>query len=194
MGENSHSTNNNNSTTPSGRTWIEPDYDQSRAIGNYFFICSKKKEDITKCRFARPVEDHEDITPKSERICTFFIKKGGCSKGSSCKFLHEKTPTTTTTGGGDDEEKKRKRTTEDADNNVEKKKKENDDDDDANESDSDGSSSDDDDDDDEQDICKVATTTSKNDDDDKDINEQITASIMSKNKGTTATSDSSSSD
>ena len=30
--------------------------DGSRAIGKYFFFCSKKRDDETQCRFARPVE------------------------------------------------------------------------------------------------------------------------------------------
>lgn len=30
--------------------------DKSRAIGKYFFFCSKKRSDETQCRFARPVE------------------------------------------------------------------------------------------------------------------------------------------
>ena len=30
--------------------------ENSRAIGKYFFFCSKKRDDETQCRFARPVE------------------------------------------------------------------------------------------------------------------------------------------
>jgi hypothetical protein len=30
--------------------------DNSRAVGKYFFFCSKKRDDETQCRFARPVE------------------------------------------------------------------------------------------------------------------------------------------
>lgn len=30
--------------------------DESRAIGKYFFFCSKKRDDETQCRFARPVD------------------------------------------------------------------------------------------------------------------------------------------
>lgn len=30
--------------------------DDSRAIGKYFFFCSKKRDDETQCRFARPVD------------------------------------------------------------------------------------------------------------------------------------------
>mmetsp|Transcript_15189 Transcript_15189/g.21808 ORF Transcript_15189/g.21808 Transcript_15189/m.21808 type:complete len:253 (-) Transcript_15189:233-991(-) len=61
--------------------------DESRAIGHYFFFCSKKKDDSGKCRFARPVED--EMKPKSERICTFFASKGSCKKGDKCMFSHD---------------------------------------------------------------------------------------------------------
>ncbi len=30
--------------------------ENSRAVGKYFFFCSKKRDDETQCRFARPVE------------------------------------------------------------------------------------------------------------------------------------------
>ncbi len=30
--------------------------DNSRAVGKYFFFCSKKRDDETQCRFARPVD------------------------------------------------------------------------------------------------------------------------------------------
>ncbi len=30
--------------------------ENSRALGKYFFFCSKKRDDETQCRFARPVE------------------------------------------------------------------------------------------------------------------------------------------
>ena len=59
----------------------------SRAIGKYFFFCSKGKKDRSKCRFARPVED--EIKPKQERMCTFFSKTGNCKKGDKCVFSHD---------------------------------------------------------------------------------------------------------
>jgi hypothetical protein len=59
----------------------------SRAIGKYFFFCAKQKSNDSKCRFARPVED--ELTPKKERLCTFFIKTGKCKKGDKCVFRHE---------------------------------------------------------------------------------------------------------
>jgi hypothetical protein len=62
--------------------------ENSRAIGKYFFFCAKTKFDESKCRFARPVEDH--LKPKKERICTFFAKTGSCKKGDKCMFSHEK--------------------------------------------------------------------------------------------------------
>lgn len=61
--------------------------EDSRAIGKYFFFCSKAKFDETKCRFARPVED--EIKPKKDRICTFFAKTGFCKKGDKCMFSHD---------------------------------------------------------------------------------------------------------
>eukprot|EP00521_Asterionellopsis_glacialis_P006686 CAMPEP_0195287608 /NCGR_PEP_ID=MMETSP0707-20130614/4593_1 /TAXON_ID=33640 /ORGANISM="Asterionellopsis glacialis, Strain CCMP134" /LENGTH=246 /DNA_ID=CAMNT_0040347375 /DNA_START=91 /DNA_END=831 /DNA_ORIENTATION=+ len=61
--------------------------DNSRAIGKYFFFCSKPKDHDTKCRFARPVED--EMTPKKERLCTFFMKNGSCKKGDKCMFSHD---------------------------------------------------------------------------------------------------------
>ena len=60
--------------------------EESRAIGNYFFFCSKGKFDEGKCKFARPVED--ELKPKKERMCTFFAKTGFCKKGDKCMFSH----------------------------------------------------------------------------------------------------------
>lgn len=60
--------------------------EESRAIGNYFFFCSKGKFDEGKCKFARPVED--ELKPKKERMCTFFAKTGVCKKGDKCLFSH----------------------------------------------------------------------------------------------------------
>ena len=46
----------------------------SRAIGAYFFFCTKKKEDVTKCNFAQPVEDLQKS--KKEKVqANFFAKK-----------------------------------------------------------------------------------------------------------------------
>ncbi len=60
--------------------------ENSRAIGKYFFFCSKGKYDESKCKFARPIGDH--LKPKKERICTFFAKTGFCKKGDQCMFSH----------------------------------------------------------------------------------------------------------
>merc|ERR1712238_560116 len=83
----------NKTTTPHSNSnftpYVAPDYEHSRAIGNYFFFCAKKRQDVTKCRFARPVQDHEDITPKAQRPCAFFVKYGRCKKGEACAFFHE---------------------------------------------------------------------------------------------------------
>ena len=79
----------NNNGATNKHSYAEPDYESSRAIGKYFFFCSKKRDDPSKCRFARPVEDHEDITPKSQRPCAFWAKTGRCKKGDSCAFRHE---------------------------------------------------------------------------------------------------------
>ena len=89
----------------------------SRAIGKYFFFCSKKRDDETQCRFARPVDmelkknkkidsrmkakkkeglvskaAREDKTPttKTNQVCKFFAKTGSCKKGDKCEFSHEK--------------------------------------------------------------------------------------------------------
>lgn len=82
--------------------------DSSRAIGKYFFFCSKKRDDETQCRFARPVElevkkqkaVRERANKKraeggskpvcEDKVCKFFLKAGECKKGSSCKFKHVK--------------------------------------------------------------------------------------------------------
>mmetsp|Transcript_5752 Transcript_5752/g.13369 ORF Transcript_5752/g.13369 Transcript_5752/m.13369 type:complete len:281 (-) Transcript_5752:165-1007(-) len=49
----------NNNNYNNSNAYIEPDYEHSRAIGKYFFFCSKKRDDPTRCRFARPVEQHQ---------------------------------------------------------------------------------------------------------------------------------------
>mmetsp|Transcript_31599 Transcript_31599/g.64321 ORF Transcript_31599/g.64321 Transcript_31599/m.64321 type:complete len:272 (-) Transcript_31599:107-922(-) len=61
--------------------------EKSRAIGKYFFFCSKKKGDVTACRFARPVED--EMKPKKDRVCAFWAKNGTCKKGDRCVFSHD---------------------------------------------------------------------------------------------------------
>ena len=63
--------------------------EDSRANGNYFFFCAKRKDDPTKCKLARPAQD--EITPKSARPCPFFLKKGKCKKGDKCIFSHDLT-------------------------------------------------------------------------------------------------------
>lgn len=91
----------------------------SRAIGKYFFFCSKKRDDETQCRFARPVEmelnkkksgggikskatkisgakgkqqagDNTKLeNNKKQLICKFFAKSGSCKKGGKCEFSHD---------------------------------------------------------------------------------------------------------
>ena len=86
--------------------------ENSRAIGKYFFFCSKKRSDDTQCRFARPVdleiskqkaregaikaakERLKEMGPtkdpvQSKQICKFFAKKGVCKKGKKCEFSHD---------------------------------------------------------------------------------------------------------
>ena len=89
----------------------------SRAIGKYFFFCSKKRDDETQCRFARPVDmelkknkkidsrmkakkkegvvskaarEDKTSTNKTNQVCKFFAKTGSCKKGDKCEFSHEK--------------------------------------------------------------------------------------------------------
>ncbi|KAL3781512.1 hypothetical protein HJC23_011563 [Cyclotella cryptica] len=88
--------------------------EKSRAIGKYFFFCSKKKSDDTQCRFARPVEMEinkmkakegaikaakerlKELKPqkknevqKPKQVCKFFAKNGICKKGKKCEFSHD---------------------------------------------------------------------------------------------------------
>ena len=114
--------------------------DNSRAIGKYLyahvfvysikiiaqlnltyffssFFCSKKRDDDSQCRFARPVDleiskqkaregaikaakdrlkdvKPKDVKPKKDvasakLICKFFLKKGVCKKGQNCEFSHD---------------------------------------------------------------------------------------------------------
>ncbi|KAL7542540.1 hypothetical protein ACHAXR_012134 [Thalassiosira sp. AJA248-18] len=85
--------------------------DSSRAIGKYFFFCSKKRDDETQCRFARPVEmelkkqkgldkrkakavggakdNKKGDDKKPKLICKFFAKSGSCKKGRNCEFSHD---------------------------------------------------------------------------------------------------------
>lgn len=48
--------------------------ENSRANGSYFFFCSKRKEDPTKCKFAQPVEA-QNKTDRERRTSNFFAKK-----------------------------------------------------------------------------------------------------------------------
>ncbi|KAL9181593.1 hypothetical protein ACHAXT_010398 [Thalassiosira profunda] len=93
--------------------------DGSRAIGKYFYFCSKKRDDETQYRYARPVEMElkkqkaiskrtkgkatggdkakkawEEKKPeksaKKEVVCKFFAKTGSCKKGAKCEFSHSK--------------------------------------------------------------------------------------------------------
>ena len=88
--------------------------ENSRALGKYFFFCSKQREDETQCRFARPLDlernkknndgsgdrrtKEKSYNAKSvgrkktekitTQVCKFFAS-GSCTKGSKCEFLHE---------------------------------------------------------------------------------------------------------
>lgn len=64
--------------------------DASRALGKYFFFCSKKRDDETACRFARPVED--ELMDKKDRVCSFWARNGSCKKGDKCMFNHDAPP------------------------------------------------------------------------------------------------------
>ena len=64
--------------------------DASRALGKYFFFCSKKRDDETACRFARPVED--ELMDKKDRVCSFWARNGSCKKGDKCMFSHDAPP------------------------------------------------------------------------------------------------------
>jgi len=48
--------------------------ENSRAVGAYFFFCTKKKDDATKCNFAQPVEELHK-TDKDKKQANFFAKK-----------------------------------------------------------------------------------------------------------------------
>ena len=55
--------------------YVEPDYEHSRAIGHYFFFCAKPKQDPTKCRFARPVEQDSHAANRSSSTNKTHQKK-----------------------------------------------------------------------------------------------------------------------
>jgi len=91
--------------------------DKSRAIGKYFFFCSKKRDDDAQCRYARPMEmelnkkksggrertkgktsgaaaarhdgQKREETKTTRQVCKFFAKNGGCKKGDTCNFSHD---------------------------------------------------------------------------------------------------------
>ena len=71
--------------------------DASRALGKYFFFCSKKRDDETACRFARPVED--ELMDKKDRVCSFWARNGSCKKGDKCMFSHDAPPGNAKTKG-----------------------------------------------------------------------------------------------
>ena len=48
--------------------------ENSRAVGSYFFFCAKKKDDPTKCNFAKPVEE-ANKTKQDKRQSNFFAKR-----------------------------------------------------------------------------------------------------------------------
>ncbi len=88
--------------------------EHSRAVGKYFFFCSKQREDETQCRFARPLDlelskrkndesgdkrtkeksynaksvGRKKTEKKTTQVCKFFAN-GSCTKGSKCEFLHD---------------------------------------------------------------------------------------------------------
>eukprot|EP00529_Nitzschia_sp_RCC80_P035678 CAMPEP_0113504810 /NCGR_PEP_ID=MMETSP0014_2-20120614/34933_1 /TAXON_ID=2857 /ORGANISM="Nitzschia sp." /LENGTH=173 /DNA_ID=CAMNT_0000399983 /DNA_START=18 /DNA_END=539 /DNA_ORIENTATION=- /assembly_acc=CAM_ASM_000159 len=53
--------------------------ENSRAVGSYFFFCNKKKDDTTKCNFAKPVDENGTLVEeksKAEKLQgNFFAKK-----------------------------------------------------------------------------------------------------------------------
>ena len=53
--------------------------EHSRAVGTYFFFCSKKRDDNTKCQFAKPVNENgvliEEKTKAEKLQGNFFAKK-----------------------------------------------------------------------------------------------------------------------
>lgn len=55
------------------RSKVAPE--NSRAIGSYFFFCTKKKDDATKCNFAQPVEELLEKTKEKKAQANFFAKK-----------------------------------------------------------------------------------------------------------------------
>jgi Zinc knuckle len=57
------------------RSKVAPEKNSSRAIGAYFFFCSKKRDDATKCNFAQPVEELVEKTKKKKAQANFFAKK-----------------------------------------------------------------------------------------------------------------------
>lgn len=65
--------------------------EDSRAIGKYFFFCNKKKDDESKCHFARPVEEQRALVKVKKGVLCFFYKMGKCTKGEDrCEFSHDK--------------------------------------------------------------------------------------------------------
>lgn len=56
--------------------------ENSRANGSYFFFCSKKRDDTTRCKFARPVEQ-EHKTEQERKTANFFAKKRKAKSASS---------------------------------------------------------------------------------------------------------------
>jgi len=63
--------------------------DTSRAIGKYFFFCSKKRDDETQCRFARPVEMELN---KKNKNADSGAKKGKAQSGPKDKRGDSKKP------------------------------------------------------------------------------------------------------
>ena len=54
--------------------------ENSRANGAYFFFCAKKRDDSTKCTFARPVQE-ELKSEQDKRTSNFFAKKRKLASG-----------------------------------------------------------------------------------------------------------------
>jgi hypothetical protein len=55
------------------RSKVNPE--NSRAVGAYFFFCTKKRDDPTKCNFAQPVEECLEKTKEKKMQANFFAKK-----------------------------------------------------------------------------------------------------------------------
>ena len=76
----------------------------SRAIGKYFFFCSKKRDDPSRCRFARPAEDVQKEYKRKTNKSKKQKSNDDANEGG--------------VGGGLDNNKKEKEKTDKEENNV----------------------------------------------------------------------------